>query len=163
MLLRFIPMFNHAGSDYKCSICIAIAGVENDDTWIKQEDIIYRDDSVSVFISSKFIKGNEGHPLIVPTKHVENLYDLPPETAHRIIEIAQRVAIALKQVRACDGVTIIQNNEPAGDQHAFHYHMHVVPRFDGDHFHQELFSTYKSDPKDRIQYAHVLKNALTSF
>lgn len=156
-------MFNHVSSDYKCPVCIAISGAENEDTWIRQDDFVYRDDLVCVFITSKFIKGNEGHPLIVPTTHVENIYDLPTETSHRIIETAKKVALALKQVRSCQGVTFVQNNEPAGDQHAFHYHMHVIPRFENDNFHQELFNTFKSDPKDRVEYAQKLKAAIEKF
>lgn len=119
-------MYNHAPENYVCPICIAISGIENDATWIKQGDVFYKDDLVMGFISSKVIKGNEGHPLIVPLKHFENLYDLPNEYAHRIIEVSRRVALAMKEARQCDGVTVVQNNEPAGDQHAFHYHMHLL-------------------------------------
>lgn len=153
-------MFNHTSSEYVCPICLAIAGIENDTTWIKQQDIVYRDDLVAVFIGTKFIKGNEGYPLVVPVKHFENVYDLPPEYANRVMEVATKAAVALKNVRKCDGVTLIQNNEPAGDQHAFHYHLHVIPRFEGDHFHEELFQGHKSEPADRIEYAENLRAAL---
>ena len=150
-------MHNHAPADYRCPICLAIEGVENDDTWIKQQDIFYRDDLVVGLISSKFIKGNEGHALIVPKRHFENLYDLPDEYAHRIMEVAKRVAIKLKEVRKCDGVTIVQNNEPAGDQHAFHYHLHVIPRFTGDNYHEEIWKAAKSAPEERNQYSQLMK------
>lgn len=149
-------MYNHAPSAYRCPICIALEGTESEETWIKQDDIFYRDDLVVGLISSKFIKGNEGHALIVPTKHFENLYDLPDEYAQRIIEVAKSVAVKMKTVRSCDGVTVVQNNEPAGDQHAFHYHLHVIPRFAGDSFHEELWKAEKSESKDRIQYAKAL-------
>lgn len=149
-------MHNHVTTSYRCPICLAIEGVENKDTWIKQADIFYRDDLVVGFISSKFIKGNEGHALIVPVKHFENLYDLPDEYARRIIEVSKRVAVRLKGARGCDGVTVVQNNEPAGDQHAFHYHMHVIPRFDGDNFHEELWKAERSDPEKRIHYSKAL-------
>lgn len=150
-------MHNHAPENYACPICLAINGVENDETWITQGDIFYRDDLVMGFISSKAIKGNEGHPLIVPLKHFENLYDLPHDYAHRIIEIAKKVALALKETQTCDGVTLLQNNEPAGDQHAFHYHLHVVPRFVNDSFHEELWKAEKSEPEDRIAHAEMLR------
>ncbi|MFZ2682202.1 MAG: HIT domain-containing protein [Patescibacteria group bacterium] len=153
-------MHNHAPENYCCPICIAISGIENDDTWIKQADIFYLDDLVMGLISSKAIKGNDGHPLIVPLKHFENLYDLPDAYSHRIIAVARKVAIAMKVVRQCDGVTVLQNNEPAGDQHAFHYHMHLVPRFTDDHFPEELWKAQKSNPKDRIEYAQTLKKQL---
>lgn len=153
-------MHNHAPEDYKCPICLAVEGVESEDTWIKQADIVYRDELVVVFISSKFVKGHEGHPIIVPVKHFENIYDLPSEFGQRISDVAKNVAIALKKVRSCDGVTVVQNNEPAGDQHAFHYHLHLFPRFEGDHFHEELTKSRVSDPHERTEYAEALRGAL---
>ncbi len=151
-------MYNHAVADYHCPICLSVSGVENEETWIKQQDIFYRDDLVLGFISSKSIKGNEGHPLLVPIEHFENLYDLPEQVGHKIFDVTKRITTALKQVRKCDGATLIQNNEPAGDQHAFHYHLHIIPRFQNDHFHEELWRAEKSEPKDRLKYAKDLQN-----
>ncbi len=150
-------MFNHAPANYTCPICLAIQGVESAKTMIKQADIFYRDELVVGFIGSKSIKGNEGHPLLVPVQHAENLYELTTEQAHRITEVAQKVAIALKKTRNCDGVTLVQNNEPAGDQHAFHYHLHIVPRFTDDQFHHKLYNTYVSEPSERLPFADSLK------
>ena len=152
-------MYNHAPDGYRCPICLAIQGTEGEETMIVQSDIFYRDEFVLGFIGSKSIRGNEGHPLLVPIQHAENLYDLSREQSHRIIEVAQKIAVALKQTRKCDGVTLVQNNEPAGDQHAFHYHL--VPRFKGDDFHAQLFSTYVSSPFERAPYAESLREAMS--
>ena len=151
-------MFNNAPSDYKCPICLTIKGIEDENTWIKQEDIFYRDDFVTGFISSKAIKGNEGHPLIVPNEHYENIYDLPEEVGHRIFDIGKKISIALKKLRNCDGVTLVQNNEPAGGQHVFHYHLHIIPRFKDDSFYKEFWNAKKSSPEDRVQYAKDLRD-----
>lgn len=151
-------MYNHAPDGYVCPICLMVDGVESDQTWIKQGDIFYRDDLVVGFISSKFIAGNEGHALIVPVEHFENLYDLPDAYARRVMEVSKKTAEALKNVRSCDGVNIVQNNEPAADQHAFRYHMHVVPRFVGDTFHVDFWQTRKSEPEERIAYATPLRD-----
>ncbi len=153
-------MFNHAPHTYLCPICLAIQGIENEKTMIRQTDIFYRDEVVLGFIGSKSIRGNDGHPLLVPVEHTEHLYDLSPAQTQRILEVAQKIAVALKNTRNCDGVTLVQNNEPAGDQHAFHYHLHIVPRFTGDTFHQELFNTYLSDAADRKPFADALKQIL---
>lgn len=153
-------MFNHAPENYTCPICLAIHSTESEKTMIKQADIFYRDEFVLGFIGSKSIRGNDGHPLLVPVEHAENLYDLSPAQTQHILGVAQKVAIALKNTRDCDGVTLVQNNEPAGDQHAFHYHLHIVPRFTGDNFHQEQYNTYLSDPVDRKPFADALRNAL---
>ena len=128
-------MYTHAPKDYECPICLAVQGIENDITWIVQNDIFYRDDLVMGFIGSKFIKGNEGHPILVLLQHYENIYELPAKYGHAIFDLTQKVSRALKEIRQCDGLTIFQNNEPAGNQHAWHYHVHVVPRFENDNFH----------------------------
>jgi histidine triad (HIT) family protein len=153
-------MYNHAPTNYQCPICLAINGIENEQTYIRQTDIFFKDELIVGFIGSKFIKGNEGNPIIVPTHHFENLYDLPAESAHHLMGVARNVAIALKVARRCDGVTVLQNNEPAGDQHAFHYHMHLFPRFDGDNFHEELQQPVLSDPADRTPFAQTLREIL---
>ena len=153
-------MYNHAPENYKCPICPAVKGIENEDTWIKQADIVYQDKLVTIFIGSKFVKNNPGHPIIVPNQHYENFYDLPEEVACHIIKIAKKVALALKEARKCEGVTIAQNNEPIGDQHAFHYHMHIFPRFSGDELYKNMNDAYVSTQEERIIYAEGLRKNL---
>jgi histidine triad (HIT) family protein len=75
---------------------------------------------------------NAGHALVLPRRHIENIYELPDELAGPILSVAARVARAAKRAFEADGVTLRQNNEPASDQHLFHFHLHVIPRFDGD-------------------------------
>ncbi|HEX8719306.1 MAG TPA: HIT family protein [Pyrinomonadaceae bacterium] len=73
-----------------------------------------------------------GHALVVPRRHVRDLYELPDELAGPVLSTAARVARAAKRAFAADGVTLRQNNGAASDQHLFHFHLHVIPRFDGD-------------------------------
>lgn len=153
-------MQSNAPENYICPICLAVDGIENEDTWIVQDDIFYRDEDVMGFISSKSIKGNECHPLIVPTKHYENIYEMPDDVLAKVIQLSKKVALAVKETRNADGVTILQNNEPAGDQHAFHYHMHVVPRFNGDNFHEEVWRAERNTPEERRGFVEELKKAL---
>jgi len=73
-----------------------------------------------------------GHALVVPRRHIENLYELPDELAAPILSTAAKVARAAKRAFDADGITLRQNNEAASDQHLFHFHLHVIPRFAGD-------------------------------
>ena len=75
---------------------------------------------------------NPGHTLVVPRRHVRNLYTLPEELAGPVLSAASRVARAAKLAFGADGVTLRQHNEAAGGQEVFHFHLHVVPRFRGD-------------------------------
>ncbi|MCR4277715.1 MAG: diadenosine tetraphosphate hydrolase, partial [Candidatus Berkelbacteria bacterium] len=60
----------------------------------------------------------------------------------------------------CDGVMIQQNNEPASSQHAFHYHMHIFPRYDGDNFIKNISTSRKSTAEERLPYADKLRVAI---
>jgi histidine triad (HIT) family protein len=154
-------MYNHAPSDYKCPICIAIEGVENEDTLIRQSDIVYKDDLVTVFISSFFIDKNLGHVIIVPNKHFENIYDLPTDYSSHIAETAKRMALAVKKTYSAEGITTLQNNEPAGNQHAFHYHFHIFPRYENDDFHNNMLNKKSTTLEERLPYAEKLREELS--
>jgi histidine triad (HIT) family protein len=154
-------MFNHAPKDYKCPICLGIQGIENDDTLIRQTDIVYQDDLVTAYISSFFIGNNPGHIVIVPNKHFENLFDLSVEYASKIFEVSKKIAIALKNAYKCDGITTLQNNEPAGGQHAFHYHLHVFPRYENDELYKYMLEKQPTLAEERLLYADKIKKALS--
>lgn len=151
-------MHNHAPSTYVCPICLATQSIFDDRTWIRQADIVYRDDAVMVFIGSKFVPGHEGYPIVVPVQHIENIYDMPDEVMHQLSEVTKRVAVAVRETYGCEGITIVQNNEPAGDQHAFHYHVHVVPRRKDRPLQWE--GTYRSEDQARLPFAERLREAL---
>lgn len=153
-------MFSHAPENYTCPICLGVSGVENDDTMLKQVDLVYKDELVSVFINSFFIDGNEGHLIVVPNKHFENIYDLDDEYGTAIFKISKKMANVLKEAYGCDGVTIRQNNEPASGQHAFHYHMHIFPRYDNDEFEKNVSNKRESTPEERLEYIGKIKKFL---
>ncbi len=150
-------MHNHSPANYICPLCLAINGIENDKTMMKQNDIILKDDLAMIAINSKFVPKNPGHVIVVPIKHYENIYDIPELELSHIMKLAKKVAIAIKEVRKCDGIMLSQNNEPASDQHAFHFHLHVYPRFDGDNIHSNLLNAIVSTPEERIVFASQLK------
>jgi histidine triad (HIT) family protein len=99
-----------------------------------QADVIHRDDLAMAFMSIDWIVGNEGHVLVVPVAHHEHLYDLPDALGSPLQHVVRRVALALKRAYGCDGVSVLQNNEPDGSQDVWHYHAHVFPRYHGDNF-----------------------------
>lgn len=92
--------------------------------------VVAETERVSVLINPFSL--SPGHALIVPRRHIENLYELPDEFAGPILSTAAEVARAAKRAFEADGVTLRQNNEAASDQHLFHFHLHVIPRFAGD-------------------------------
>ena len=156
-------MKNHAPEGYICPICLANQGIESGQTLLRQEDLIFKDDLVCGWLASLWVGKNEGHVIIVPNQHFETLYDLPRAVGHRIFDVSQQLSLVLKNAYQCDGVTLRQNNEPAADQHAFHYHLHIFPRYENDDFNQSLLQqSHLSTPTERQPYSEKLKTYLQS-
>lgn len=94
--------------------------------------------SVTIYENEEFrvmldrFPATKGHILIIPQKHVEDIYDLEPESAGRLFEFATRFASIIKRTFANDGLNIIQNNGKAAGQTVFHYHLHMIPRYKDD-------------------------------
>lgn len=125
-------MYNHAPKDYICPICVALSGKENDQTLIVQNDIFYNDGLITAFIGGRAWPNNPWGVVIVPNKHIENLYDISDKLVSKIHVFAKKVAIAVKELFPCDGTSVRQHNEPAGNQDAWHFHVHVMPRYIND-------------------------------
>jgi histidine triad (HIT) family protein len=152
---------SNAPAGYACPICVGLAGADDPATLIRQTDVVYRDDLVTSFINSFFMGKNAGHAIVVPNQHYENIFDLPTEIGHRVFDVAQQLSRAMKVAYACDGITIKQNNEPAGDQHAFHFHLHVFPRYQDDGFNLVQPADKRlAEPDERATYAAKLSSQL---
>lgn len=86
-------------------------------------NILDENEDVIVFMSL------ENHPLIVPKKHIPDIYSLDEKLGAEIMKTSIKIARMVKKDFKCDGVYITQANESAAGQDVFHYHMHVYPRF----------------------------------
>ena len=73
-----------------------------------------------------------GHLLVVPKRHGENLFDVDPEDLQAVMAVSRRMAFALREALAPDGIGVHQLNGAAAGQTVFHYHMHLIPRNQGD-------------------------------
>ena len=148
-------MYNHAPKDYICPFCLVVQGIENEHVWTKQDEIIYRDECITAFISAGCWPNNKGHVLVIPNEHYENVYDLPDDLAAKIHAFSRRAALALKEVYRCGGVSTRQHNEPCGNQDVWHYHLHVFPRYEND----DLYRTSRErlPDEERKRYAKKLR------
>lgn len=149
-------MYNHASEDYVCPLCQIVRG-EPTEKGDSRGDLLFQTDVVTVFVAGKWVRSNPGHVIIIPNQHVENLYDLPDDIGHAIHDASKRVAIALKETYECDGVSTRQHNEPAGNQDVFHYHLHVVPRYDGDNMYANSSDVFWPTVEEKAPYAEKLR------
>ena len=152
-------MYNHAPTNYICPFCSLIQSRENKHVLSVQNDIIYQDSHITAFIGSHQWPNNHGNVIIVPNEHFENIYDLPGHYAEKIHRSAQRIALAMKAVYACDGVSTRQHNEPGGNQDVWHYHLHVTPRYHHDRYYGSPREFMSAD--QRAVHAEKLRTYLT--
>jgi histidine triad (HIT) family protein len=126
--------------------------------------IAYRDAETAVFPTRGQTARNRGHMLVVPTRHVAQIYDVGADLAGPLMLTVARVAVAVKAAFAADGVTIRQNNEKPGGQDVFHVHFHVIPRYAGDSFdvgdERYPFGAKAVSVAERVQQARRLAQAL---
>lgn len=127
-----------------------------------QTDIFYKDDLVTGFINAFSLGGVAGNALIVPNKHFEHIYELPAEYGHRVFEVLQKTALAMRQAYQCNGITTLQCNEPAGGQHAFHYHHHVMQRYADDEFMNKMADKAIVSKQEKAAFAARLKEAISA-
>jgi len=113
---------------------------------------IYEDENVLAFLD--ITQGTKGHTLIIPKKHVKNVFELDKKTASEIFEVIPTIANALKKAFNSIGLNIISNNEQPL-QSVFHFHIHLIPRYDDD---EMIISTVNNYGKfDKIYFNNLVK------
>ena len=96
-------------------------------------DIVYEDDETIAFLDINPV--NHGHTLVVPKKWTRNVLDIDEKSWLSLMKTVRMLARAIKEATGADGINIDINNEEAAGQIVFHTHVHILPRFKGDHKH----------------------------
>ena len=91
---------------------------------------VYEDEQFRVLLDLS--PATKGHALILPKQHYANIFEIDENVLRDLIVLAKKVASAMKETLNCDGVNIVQNNGEAAGQTVFHFHMHLIPRYNGD-------------------------------
>lgn len=110
-------------STKSCIFCSIIGGEEPGAQ-------VYRDADFLVLMDKYPI--NSGHTLVMPTKHYENLLQMPPAEVGRLYSLIPAIAKAVVSAVKADGFNVGQNNGIAANQIVPHVHIHIVPRFHDD-------------------------------
>lgn len=100
--------------------------------------VVYENDYVCCILDHNPF--NEGHVLILPKEHVEDVDELREDTANAVIQASRLISKAVKALYKPDGITICQNGGIFSELH--HFHMHVVPRYR----HQSFADFYLETP-----------------
>lgn len=73
-----------------------------------------------------------GHALVIPRAHSADLLSVEREDLAAVALAAQRLAASMKERLGADGVNVLNSCGAAAWQTVFHFHVHVIPRYDGD-------------------------------
>ncbi|MFH1349370.1 MAG: HIT family protein [Pseudomonadota bacterium] len=87
---------------------------------------VYEDDRVLAFEDINPL--SEGHTLIIPKRHAENLWEIPDEDLTAIHLASKKVGQAIKDGLNATGVALLQLNGRGVNQLVMHYHLHLMPR-----------------------------------
>ena len=109
--------------DPDCIFCRIVAGEA-------PSFIIFEDDATFAFMDVN--PANEGHALVVPREHASDVYTVSDEAIARTMVTAKKVAGAVARALNPDGLNLVQCNGPAAAQSVMHFHVHVLPRIEGD-------------------------------
>ncbi|MBW1888175.1 MAG: HIT family protein [Deltaproteobacteria bacterium] len=90
---------------------------------------IYEDDKVFAFEDINPI--SDGHTLIIPKKHAQNLWEISGEDLTAVHLASQKIIQAMKEALNPTGVALLQLNGRGANQVVMHYHIHLVPRTGG--------------------------------
>jgi histidine triad (HIT) family protein len=100
----------------------------------------------------------DGHTLVVTKAHAPTIFDASEAALTAVAASARRVAHAIRATLAPDGLMVFQLNGAAAMQTVFHYHMHLMPRRDGEPL--ALHSRVPGDPARLAEIASQLRAAL---
>lgn len=117
---------------------------------------VFEDERTLVFMD--LFPVAKGHSLVIPKAHSTNLLDTDDEELAAVVTHSRRVAHAIRRALAPDGIGVAQLNGAAAGQTIFHYHMHLIPRMQGEPF--QLHGRTQGDPEQLAETARKLAAAL---
>jgi histidine triad (HIT) family protein len=149
----------HEPPGYKCPFCSLLRGVETERN--RLDDIVWRDELTTAFISPKWWPENPGAAIVIPNEHVENLYGITVDVLGAVGATTKRVACAMRDAYRCDGTSTRQHNEPGANQDVWHFHVHVFPRRRGDDLYARDAEAAWVGPAERRDWAERLRTRLS--
>ena len=91
---------------------------------------IYEDDDFRVILDLG--PAAKGHALILPKEHFKDVCELDETIAAKVLPLGAKIGAAMMKGLGCAGFNLVQNNGTAAGQTVFHFHMHLIPRYEDD-------------------------------
>ncbi|MBI4409023.1 MAG: HIT domain-containing protein [Gemmatimonadetes bacterium] len=115
--------------DKTCIFCRILGGEE-------MVSIVYEDERAIAFLDIQPVSA--GHTLVVSREHYPTLFELPDELAAHCLSVARKIAPGIKRATGAAAINIFSANGRAGGQDVLHFHLHLIPVREGEHFALQL-------------------------
>ena len=119
------PTAPNSPSSGHCIFCDLIQGAG-------EVSICYEDATAIAFLDIQPV--NAGHVLVVPREHYEVLQDIPAHVGTHLYQVAARLIPSVQRASGATDMNIVVNSGAAAGQNVMHYHIHLIPRKQGDGF-----------------------------
>lgn len=120
-----------------CTFCSIVSGDS-------PAEIVHEDEFTLGFMDA--LPMTPGHALLVPKRHVRDIFDLTDEDAGHVLRAARTLGQRITTAMGAAGLNVLNNNGAAADQSQFHIHFHLIPRFGRDrllHPHERVFGDWR--------------------
>ena len=116
---------------------------------------IYEDEDFRVILDLG--PAAKGHALILPKEHFKDVCELDAAIAAKVLPLGAKIGAAMMKGLGCAGFNLVQNNGTAAGQTVFHFHMHVIPRYEGG---PEMVTWTPGKDGEMAATAEAIKGAL---
>jgi len=121
--------------------------------------IVYEDELVIAFLD--ILQATKGHTLVVPKTEYSDIFDVPEDVLLHVMRVAQKVSKAISIAFQPEGLNILSNNGAVAGQTVFHFHLHVIPRYQRDEIKISLKNNMNDlNTNDYKERASFIKAAL---
>jgi len=117
---------------------------------------VYEDDSFKVVLDR--FPASKGHMLVLPKKHIENIFELDEKYEEDLMKVVKKMCKLVKEKLNPSGINILQNNGKAAGQTVFHYHVHIIPRYEKDENIKISWNTLKLSDEEIQNYLYEIIN-----
>ena len=137
-------------TDGNCIFCKIANGVIPSTT-------LYEDEQFRVILDLG--PASRGHALILPKLHFADVCDLDEEIAAKVLPLGAKIGAAMKKSLGCSGFNLVQNNGESAGQTVFHFHMHIIPRYENGPS-IVSWTPGTASPEELAQIAEKIKSSL---
>ncbi len=130
-------------SEHDCIFCRIVAGT------MPCHKVLETDQVLSIM---DIFPASEGHTLVMPKQHYESVFDISTSAMQAVAVAARSIAAAIRAELSPDGMTIAQVNGAAAGQTVMHYHVHLLPRTEG-----ERMSLHGHEQADPVRLAELAR------